>query len=652
MTLPLRLCFANDIDPPGFSTLASSRTMKEMNAEQVKLVNTNLNSIVKQNLQIMQAVANSVSARKLLKGELDAASVSAWLAATDEEAGDGNVLAIADANGMQVAKSKGDLVDVGDREYFQKAKETGQFFVSNQNISKSDGSRICTFCHPVFDEDGKTFLGTVQRNYKLDPLTDIVKSEMGETRQDIFVGDNNGDLMAHTSMDLNTGEATNFASQQWYTESRDNMTATGTYESNFNDTNWCISYAREEVTGWVTVIATDTGEALASANKMLLIIIIIGVVMLVAAILISVLLAVSFTKPILAVNKSIDHLAVGEFVKLEDKGLIRRKDEFGDIVRHINQLIEKLTSVVENVKDASLTVTQQAGDLSETSIQISATTQEMANAVSDIAQGATNQAGTVETASGNVGVLSGAIQTVADNAENLANDAKDMNEASQSSAEALRQLAGNMTTMESSVADITETMKATNAAVQNVNEKVDGITSIASQTNLLALNASIEAARAGEAGKGFAVVAEEIGQLATQSATTASEIREEMENLLRQAQAAIEKTNEISEIRTNVNEVLENTVEKINALIQDVGNAVDGVETISKLTEDCDASKIEIVDAMNSLSSLSEENAASTEQTSASMHELEATISTLSESAKSLNDVAEQLNEDLTFFKI
>ena len=625
--------------------------MVAMNAEQVKLVNTHLNSIVSQNLQVLQATANSVSARKVLKGELDVESVNEWLKRTDAEVGDGNVLAIADANGEQIAKSEGDLVNVGDREYFQKAKETGKFFCSDQNISKSNGKRICTFIHPIFDLDG-TFIGTVQRNYTLDYLTDIVKGEMGDIKQDIFVGDNNGDLMAHTSMDLNTGEATNFATQQWYTASRDSMTATGTYESNFNDANWCISYAREELTGWVTVIATDTGEALASANKMLLIIIIISVVMLVAAVLIAVFLAISFTKPILAVNDSIDHLAVGEFVKLEDKGLLRRKDEFGDIVRHINQLIDKLTSVVENIKDASLTVTQQAGDLSETSIQISATTQEMANAVSDIAQGATNQAGTVERASENVGTLSNAIQTVADNAGTLATEAKDMNEASQSSAEALRQLAGNMTTMESSVADITETMKATNAAVQNVNEKVDGITSIASQTNLLALNASIEAARAGEAGKGFAVVAEEIGQLATQSATTAAEIREEMENLLRQAQAAIEKTNEVSEIRTNVNEVLENTVEKIKALIQNVGNAVDGVETISRLTEDCDASKVEIVDAMTSLSSVSEENAASTEQTSASMHQLDATISTLTDSAKSLNEVAEQLNEELTFFKI
>ena len=626
--------------------------MLEMNAEQAKLVSQNLNSIVMQNKQVLQTTSNSVSARKVLKGELDVESVNEWLQKTDAEVGDGNVLAIADKDGEQIAKSAGDLVNVGDREYFQKAKETGQFYCSDQNISKSNGKRICTFIMPIFDTDGKTFIGTVQRNYELDYLTEVVKGEKTGENQDIFVGDNNGDVMAHTSMDLNTGEAVNFSSQQWYTASRDSETASGTYDSSFNGGDWCMSYEREPMTGWMTVIATDTGEALAPANKMLLIILIIGIVMLAVAIVLSILLAFSFTKPILAVNDTINHLSGGEFVKLEDAKLNHRKDEFGDIVRHINQLIDKLVHVVENIKNASATVTTQAGDLSDTSVQINATTREMSNAITDIAKGATDQADTVEKASGNVGVLSDSIQTVAENAESLASEAKDMNEASQSSAEALKQLAGNMTSMESSVADITETMKATNAAVQNVNEKVDGITSIASQTNLLALNASIEAARAGEAGKGFAVVAEEIGQLATQSATTASEIRDEMENLLRQAQAAIEKTNEIADIRSNVNEVLENTVERINLLIKNVEETVEGVETISRLTDDCDTSKGLIVDAMASLSAVSEENAASTEETSASMHQLDATIGVLTESAQSLNQVAEQLDEELKFFKV
>ena len=195
-------------------------------------------------------------------------------------------------------------------------------------------------------------------------------------------------------------------------------------------------------------------------------------------------------------------------------------------------------------------------------------------------------------------------------------------------------------------------MNATNAAVQGVNEKVDGITSIASQTNLLALNASIEAARAGEAGRGFAVVAEEIGKLATESAQTAEEIRGEMSKLLLQSKNAIAKTEEVTVITGNVNNVLVNTVGRINELIDGVGTTVDGVTTISGLSQESAASKTIIVDAMDSLSAISEENAASTEETSASMQELNATVNVLSQSASDLNDLAKKLESDLEFFKI
>ncbi len=125
-----------------------------------------------------------------------------------------------------------------------------------------------------------------------------------------------------------------------------------------------------------------------------------------------------------------------------------------------------------------------------------------------------------------------------------------------------------------------------------------------------------------------------------------------MENLLRQAQSAIRKTDEVSSIRIEVNEVLGNTVDKINELIKDVDDTVGGIRTISQLTGDCDTSRGQIVDAMTTLSSVSEENAASTEQTSASMEELDGTIGTLTESARNLNEVAERMNSELEFFKI
>ena len=624
--------------------------MEQMNVAQANLVEHDFSAIVEQNRNVIETLAASVAVREVLKGA-DTEAVIGELGRTDTMVADGNTTVITGPDGFQVARAKGDLVDVSDRAYFQICKSERRFYVSDQNISKTSGKRICTFITPVIDDDG-TFLGAVQRNYDLSTFTDLCKSEMTGAKQDIFIGDNNGDLIAHTSMDLDTGEAVNFSAQAWYTDSRNNDEASGSYDSSFNGGNWKISYQRDPVTGWVTVIATNKEEALSSANRMLTIIVGVGIIMLIVASALSVLLASSFTKPIVAVNESIDKLSGGEFRKIEDKALTSRKDEFGDIVNNINTLVEKLSSVVENIKTASATVTDQARELTDTSSQISTTTDDVSNAVQEIARGATEQAGTVEKASENMNSLSEAIQTVANNAEQLATAASDMNGASQSSADALKQLSNNMDTMGHSVSDISEVMRATNAAVQNVNDKVDGITSIASQTNLLALNASIEAARAGDAGKGFAVVAEEIGKLATESATTAQEIRDEMSNLLRQAQEAAEKTSEVSNLGNNVNEVLVNTVDKINTLIHGVGSTVDGVNTISGLTQECDASKAIIVEAMTSLAAISEENAASTEETSASMQELNATINVLTESARSLNDVAEKLDEELKFFKI
>jgi methyl-accepting chemotaxis protein len=53
---------------------------------------------------------------------------------------------------------------------------------------------------------------------------------------------------------------------------------------------------------------------------------------------------------------------------------------------------------------------------------------------------------------------------------------------------------------------------------------VDIIADLTRQTNLLALNATIEAARAGQAGRGFAVVASEVKSLASQTASAAETI--------------------------------------------------------------------------------------------------------------------------------
>ncbi len=625
--------------------------MQAMNDAQINIVQHDFKAVVEQNMMVLNAVANSDSAKKILKGETYPKAITEWLTNVDNEIGDGNSLIMTNAEGKQIVRTVGELEDVSDTEFFKQVSGGKMFYVSDEIIDPATGERTCAFVHAIYDAEGN-FIGSVQRNFNLDNFTELLKSELSAKNQDIFIGDNNGDLIAHTSQDLSGGVPVNFSSQQWFNESRSSLEASGSYDSNFGGGKWIMSYRREPITGWTTVIASDVDVAMESANKMISVMIITGIALMIVAIAVAVLLALSFTKPIVAVNKAVDKLSAGEFVKLSEKKLLKRKDEFGIIVSNINALIDKLSDVVQNIKVASVNVSNQAKELAESANQISGTADDVSSAVQEMAKGATEQATTVESATGNLASLSDAIENVANGSETLTVTADGMNAESSDSAKALDELIKKMNGMEEAVSEISVAMDATGTAVDNVNGKVDGITAIAGKTNLLALNASIEAARAGDAGRGFAVVAEEIGLLAKQSATTADEIRKEMENLLAQSGAASNKTKEVSGIGAEVNEVLANTVSRIKALIGGVESTVEGVESIKALTEQCNAAKNEIVDAMSSLSAISEENAASTEETSASMEELNATVNVLAAAAGGLDEIAMKLDEELEFFKI
>ena len=184
------------------------------------------------------------------------------------------------------------------------------------------------------------------------------------------------------------------------------------------------------------------------------------------------------------------------------------------------------------------------------------------------------------------------------------------------------ELARQSVIVDESTEQISKTIEKLVEHVKKVSGITDAILNISSQTNLLALNASIEAARAGEAGKGFAVVADEIRQLAemtkvsteqiTQIMNELTEITNDTQDELKSAVDSIDvQRDKVKTVHESFNEVEENisslvsnmtTVsEEVSAVMNANGVIVDGISTLSGVSEEIAASTTEGKNDMLSL---------------------------------------------------
>ncbi|MDR0399621.1 MAG: methyl-accepting chemotaxis protein [Treponema sp.] len=358
---------------------------------------------------------------------------------------------------------------------------------------------------------------------------------------------------------------------------------------------------------WSLAIGTSYSDIMAPVNRMFIIIICIGLVMIAAMTAGAFIIARSISLPIVRTMTILKDVSEGDLTRQIEIG---SKDEVGELARYINFTVDRIKSLITAIRIQSSALSDigndLAGSMTETATavnEITANIQSIKTRVINQSAGVTETNATMEQITVNIDKLSGHVDRQSISVSQSSSAIEEMLANIQSVTQTLIKNGASVNELMSASEEGRTGLQEVAMDIQEIARESEGILeinavmeNIASQTNLLSMNAAIEAAHAGEAGKGFAVVADEIRKLAENSgeqsktiATVLKKIKDSIDKITRSTDRVLKKFEAIDSgvrIVSDQEESIRNAMEEQGAGSKQILEAIGHLNDVTRLVKE------------------------------------------------------------------